>query len=83
METVTGDSYSEFRTKFLEIEYVWNKGALLTSEDMSLLDPTKAGDFRRQGLEFVAVKAAARLQSLTLHVSIPRAYLPNPQEVFV
>ena len=61
----------------------WTAGAVLTSHDLDLLDPTKLGPYRSQNCEFAAVDASNELAALSLLVRIPPSVAPQPQDVSV
>jgi len=83
MSPLSGGDNLPISAKRIDISYVWERGCLLTQSDLSLLQPARAGIFRREQMEFGTLRAAARVKMLTLCVSLPKAYRPNSRDVFV
>ncbi len=67
----------------IAIKFQWQGGAVLTQNDFGYLDENTLGPYRRQGLEFAAVRAHNDLESLSLLVRLPPLFAPKLNEVRV
>lgn len=61
----------------------WEGGAVLTTEDLELLDPPTRGPFRRDGHEFAGFEVENDLEKLSLLVRLPPDFAPPEREIRV
>ncbi|MDX2171125.1 MAG: metallophosphoesterase [Deltaproteobacteria bacterium] len=67
----------------IEFWYRWLGGGILTQEEMSSLDLSRAGPFRRQGLEYMGLLPRGSFAALTLAIRLPPEFAPDPNSVRV
>jgi 3',5'-cyclic AMP phosphodiesterase CpdA len=67
----------------IQVAYRWFGGGVLTEQDLQLLDASKRGDFRGEGLEFTGIRVQNELEAISLVVRIPLEFAPSSESIEV